>query len=122
MVGAHVDDFFWGGNEIFTDDINSPIKYDRALCIFRTKKDFILRGRRSATKEIDISLSDSEYADYTAVLFDSKETLETFSSLLIIHFEKFGMEFHVSHCDQTNKPSKTEVSFVSAPRFCYTEH
>ena len=54
MVGAHVDDFFWGGNEIFTDDINSPIKYDGALCIFRTKKDFILRGRRSATKEIDI--------------------------------------------------------------------
>ena len=122
MVGAHVDDFFWGGNGIFTDDINSPIKYDRALCIFRTKKDFNLRGRRSATKEIDISLSDSEYADYTAVLFDSKETLETFSSLLIIHFEKFGMEFHVSHYDQTNKPSKTEVSFVSAPRFCYTEH
>ena len=52
--------------------------YDRPLCIFRTKKDFILTGRRSATKGIDFSLSDSEYADNTDVLFDSRENLETF--------------------------------------------
>ena len=92
--------------------------YDR-LCIFRTKKDFILTGRRSTTKGIDFSLSDSEYADDTAVLFDSKETLETFSPLLINHFEKIGMEVHVGHCDQPNKPPKTEVLFVSAPPSSY---
>ena len=62
--------------------------YDRPLCIFRTKKDFILTGCRSATKGIDFSLSDSEYADDTAVLFDARETLETFSPLLINHFLK----------------------------------
>ena len=78
--------------------------YDRPLCIFTTKKDFILTGGRSTTKRIDFSLRDSEYADDTAVLFDSRETLETFSPLLINHFEKFGMEVHVGHCDQPNKP------------------
>ena len=30
--------------------------YDRPLCIFRTKKDFILTGRRSTTKGTDFSL------------------------------------------------------------------
>ena len=60
--------------------------YDRPLCIFRTKKDFILTGRRSTTKGIYFPLSDSEYTDDTAVLCGSRETLETFSPLLINHF------------------------------------
>ena len=93
--------------------------YDRPLRIFRTKKDLILTGHRSTTKGIDFSLSDSEYAHDTAVLFDSRETLETFSQLLINHFEKFRMEVHVGHCDQPNKPSKTKVLFVSSPRSSY---
>ena len=95
--------------------------YDRSLCIFRTKKDFILTGRRSTTKGIDFLLIDSEYADNTAVLFDSRESLETFSPLSINHFEKFGMEVHVGHCDQPNKSSKTDVLFVSAPPSSYAE-
>ena len=53
-------------------------KYDRPLCISRTKKDFILTGRRSTTKGIDFSLSDPEHEDDTAALFDSRESLETF--------------------------------------------
>ena len=93
--------------------------YDRPLCIFRTKKDLILTGHRSTTKGIDFSLSDSEYADDTAVLFDSRETLETFSPLLINHFEKVRMEVHVGHCDQPNKPSTTKVLFVSSPPSSY---
>ena len=74
-------------------------KLYRPSYIFRTKKDFILTGRRSTTKRIDFSLSDSEYADDTAVLFDSGESLENFSQLSINHFENFGMEVHVGHCD-----------------------
>ena len=70
--------------------------YYRSLCIFRTKKDFILTGRRSTTKGIDFLLIDSEYADNTAVLFDSRESLETFSPLPINHFEKFGMIIVIS--------------------------
>ena len=95
--------------------------YDRPLCIFRTNKDIILTGRRSTTKGIDFPLSDSEYVDNTAALFGSKETFGNFSPLLINHFEEFGMEVHVGHCDQPNKPSKTEELFVSAPPSYYTE-
>ena len=69
------------------------------------KKILFLTGRRSITKRTDFSLSGSEYADNTAVLFDSRETLETFSPLLINHFENFGMKVRVGHCDQPNKPS-----------------
>ena len=31
------------------------------------------------------------------------------------------MEFYVGHCDQPNKPSKTQVLFVSAPPSSYAE-
>ena len=31
------------------------------------------------------------------------------------------MEVHIGHCDQPNKPSKTEVLFVSAPPSSYAE-
>ena len=31
------------------------------------------------------------------------------------------MEVHVGHCDQPNKPSKTEILFVSAPQSSYAE-
>ena len=31
------------------------------------------------------------------------------------------MEVHVGHCDQPNKPSKTEVLFVSDPPSSYAE-
>ena len=96
--------------------------YDGPLCTFRSKKDFILTGRRPNVKGIDFSISDSEYADDAAILFDSRETLETFTPLLINHFEKFGMEVHVFHPDQPNKPSKTEVLFVSGPPSSYINH
>ena len=61
--------------------------YDRPLCIFRTKKDFISTGRRPTTRGIDFLLSDSGDKDDTVVLFDSRENLEKFSPLLLNHFE-----------------------------------
>ena len=66
-------------------------------------------------------LSDSEYADDHAVLFESSETLETFWLLLSNHFEKFEMEVHAGLCDQPSKPSKSEVLFVSAPPSSYAK-
>ena len=83
--------------------------YGRPLCIFRTKIYFIWTGCTSTTKRINFLLSDS---DDTVVLFDSRESLERFSPLLINNFKKFGMKVHVGHRDQPNKPSKTEVLFV----------
>ena len=94
-------------------------KYDRPTCMFRTKEDFIMTGRRVKTKGIDFLLGDSEYADDTAVLFNSRQELEMYTPLLLQHFERFGMEVHTGHVDEPDKPSKTEVLFVAAPASRY---
>ena len=91
---------------------------DRPLCIFITKKDFIWTGCRSTTKRISFLLSDS---DDTVILFDSRESFESFSPLLINHFEKLGMEVHVGHRDQPKQSSKTKVLFVSASPSSHVE-
>ena len=93
--------------------------YDRPLCLFRTKEDFVLTGRRFSTKGSEFPVDDSEYADDTAVLFVSRSDTETFSPLLITHFQKFGMEIHVGDIRLPDKPSKTEVLFVSKPPKAY---
>ena len=95
------------------------VAYDRPLCMFRTKKDFVLTGRRHITKGLDFPLGDSEYADDTAVLFDNRESLQEFTPLLFKHFERFGMEVHSGDYGQPNKPSKTEILFVAAPVSAY---
>ena len=69
-------------------------RYDRLLCIFGIKKDFILTWRRPTTKGINFSLSDSEYANGTAVLFHSRERRKTF--LIII--ESFLKTWNVGPC------------------------
>ena len=94
--------------------------FDRPLCILRIKKYLILTGGKLITKGINFSLNDSQYVDDIAVLFDSREDLEKFSPFLLNRFENFGIEVHVGHCNQSNKPSKTEVLFVSAPPSSYT--
>ena len=93
---------------------------DRPLCVFRTKNDFVLTGRKPTTKGDDFSFDDSEYADDTAVLFESRNDVETFCPLLIKHFQRFGMEVHVGDVRNPDKPSKTEILFVGAPRTLYT--
>lgn len=95
--------------------------HDRPVCLFRSKEDFILTGRRPTTRGVEFALPDSEYADDTAVLFDTRDHLETYTPLLIDHFERFGMQVHVDDCNETNKLSKTEVLFVSAPSSQYVD-
>ena len=45
------------------------------------KTDFIMTGRRVTTKGIDFLLGDSEYADDTAVLFNTRQELEMYTPL-----------------------------------------
>ena len=94
--------------------------YDRPLCIFRTKEDFRLTGRRFNAAGIDFQVDDSEYADDTAVLFESRADIEFYAPLLNLHFRKFGMEIHVGDHNVPDKPSKTEVLFVAKPPKSYT--
>ena len=95
--------------------------HQRPLCIFRTKNDFKLTGRRHNSKGTDFDVDDSEYADDTAVVFNSREDIETYSPLLVKHFDCFGMEIHVGDYDIPDKPSKTEILFVSKPLKSYTD-
>ena len=89
--------------------------------MFRSKEDFVLTGRRPQTKGTDFSFGDSEYADDTAVLFPTRESLEYYTPLLLKHFERFGMEVHTGDKNQPDKPSKTEVLFVAAPSTTYND-
>ena len=61
-------------------------------CIFRTKNDFVLTGGRPNSKGEDFELGDSEYADDTAALFDSRESLKTDAPIINTHFNRYGME------------------------------
>ena len=95
--------------------------HNRPLCIFRTKYDSKLTGRRYNSKGTDFDVDDSEYADDTAVVFDSREDTVTYSPLLVEHFDHFCLEIHVGDYDLPDKPSKTEILFVSKPLKSYTD-
>ena len=95
--------------------------FQRPVCIFLTKEDFKLTGRRFNTVGIDFEVDDSEYADDTAILFESRNDIIVYSPLLIAHFAKFGMEIHVGDHDKPDKPSKTEVLFVAKPPKSYAD-
>ena len=62
--------------------------------VFLTKPDSKLTGRRPTAKGIPFELNDSEYADDTAMLFDSRESAEKYCPLLWSHFKQYGMETH----------------------------
>ena len=93
--------------------------HNRPLCLFHTKMDDVLTGRRPGCKSgEEFAVHDSEYADDTAVLFTSRECVEHYVPLMIVHFAKFGMEIHVGKPD---KESKSEILFVAAPRSTYVD-
>ena len=95
--------------------------HQRPLCVYRTKEDFVLIGRRYNTKGSEFSVDDSEYADNTAVVFETRSDVVTYLPLLMIHFDKFGMEIHTGDLLSPDKPSKTEVLFVSKPPKIYND-
>ena len=92
--------------------------HNRPLCMYNTKYDDVLTGRRFNTKGEEFSLPDSEYADDTAVLFVSRESLVDTLPPLIDHFGRFGMEIHIATPD---KVPKTEILFVAAPEHTYQD-
>ena len=88
------------------------------MCLFHSKQDFVLTGRKSTDEGDVFDVPDSEYADDTAVLFVSRASLVASTPSMIEHFARFGMSIHVGRGDQK---SKSEVLFVSAPLHCYTD-
>lgn len=95
-------------------------RYD--LCVFRSKPDWVLSGRRFGTgkKSDEFAFSDSLYADDTAMLFCSREDVEVQCPKVNSHFGRWGMEVHARTYD-SNKPAKSEVLFVAAPGIQYVD-
>ena len=88
------------------------------LCTVRCKADFRLTGRKPATKgDMEIAVSDSEYADDTAFTFDSREECAKMTPLIIKHFARWGLEVHVG---TEEKESKSEILFCAKDPRCYT--
>ena len=92
-------------------------------CVFRTKQDFELRGRKfdhggegflgpgeCRNGVHAVKVDDSEYADDCAVMYPSDVELRYYTPLLFTHFSLFGMEIHKGPKDKVTD-SKTEVGF-----------
>ena len=90
------------------------------VCMFRTKEDFILTGRRHDAVYEEFPLTDSEFADDTAALFTSRTSVEDDVPLLHNHFARFGMEVHKGIVP-TKKTSKTEILFCVKPLHMYND-
>ena len=90
------------------------------VCIFRSKPDFVMTGRSYRAYGDEFALSDSEYADDTAVLFVSRGSLDTGVPQLMKHFGRFGMEVHRGN-SRTEKESKSEILFCPKPLQLYND-
>ena len=94
---------------------------DQPHCLFLSKHDDILTGRKHTSRGDEYAVDDSEYADDTGMLFVSRQALDKYAPLLVKHFAIFGMEIHVGDVRTPEKKSKTEVLFVAAPARCYQD-
>ena len=96
-------------------------KTDCPALIFFSRPDDVLTGRRYNAGGDQFEVSDSEYADDTAVLFDSRFSTVKYSPLLVKHFAEYGMEVHVGDDRMPDKIPKTLVLFVAAHPSCYED-
>ena len=82
--------------------------------------DAILTGRSYRAYGEEFFLLDSEYADDTAMLFDSRENLTEGVSSIMLHFARFGMEVHSGKIEPRDD-SKSEILFCSKPPCMYKD-
>jgi hypothetical protein len=61
------------------------------LCVFRSRPDFKMTGRRSTTGSAEDEFIDSEYADDTGLPFPSREVVEEQTPYVLTHFGRWGM-------------------------------
>ena len=94
---------------------------DCPAIVFLSKPDNVITGRRPTAKGIRFELNDSEYADDTAVLFDSRQSAVEYCPLLVNHFRQYGMEIHTGDVRDPGKKSTTEILFVASPTSTYKD-
>ena len=89
---------------------------------------FILTGRNPNTggknvfgkQYTEFAVTDSEYADDTAIPFCNRADAEKYTPLLIEHFRRWGLEVHAGSYHPF-KGSKTELLFCSCPLSTYQD-
>ena len=89
---------------------------DLPLCIFRSKQDAKMTGRSYRAYGEEYEFQDSEYADDTALVFDSREDASVGIPLCMNHFDRYGMEIHSGPPE-----SKSVVLFCSKPPCMYDD-
>ena len=87
------------------------------VSIFRTKPDFVLTGRSYRAYREEFPLTDSEYADDTAVILVNRKSGDKDVQILLQHW---GMEVHAGD-HKEDKKSKTEMLFCSKPQHIYED-
>ena len=75
-----------------------------------------MTGRSYRAHGEEFIVHDSEYADDTALVFDSRNDANHGIPLCMEHFERFGMEVHSGPPD-----SKSVVLFYSKPQCLYED-
>ena len=97
-------------------------EHEYSLCAFRSRNDFKLNGRPPMTSGDEFTIADSEYADDTALPFESRDDVEEQTPMVLAHFQRWGMEVHVGFDDGvTRKESKSEILFVSKRPNAYAD-
>ena len=87
--------------------------------ILYSKNDTKLTGRSYQAWGKKVLLLDSEYADYTAILFNNCEDLTNCVNSIVTHISVgFGMEVHTGKIESRGE-SKTEILFCSKPCSMY---
>ena len=100
--------------------ISWKAQYNVPVCVFRTKLDVTLTGRSYRARGEEFPMLDSVYADDTAILFDSRNSLVDGVHNIISHFARFGMEVHSGNI-QLKDDSKSEILFCPKPSCMYTD-
>jgi len=87
------------------------------LCCVKTKAGFQLTSHKHTDKGEEVIVIDSEYADDTVFLFETRDDCDLLTPLMVKHFYRWGLEVHVGI--ETNIMSKSEVLFGVANPRCY---
>ena len=74
-----------------------------------------MTGRSHRAYGEEFPFTDSEYADDTAALFDSRESLQTNAPLLLKHFSRFGMEVHKGNLPAEKKIENGDTLLLQNP-------
>jgi hypothetical protein len=64
------------------------------LCCINTRAYFQLTGHKHTDKDEESKIGDSEYADDTAFLSESRANCECQTPLIVKHFDRWGLQVH----------------------------